>query len=325
MRFPPVLYRHAATALLLGTALCASHAQGKYPDKPVRVVVPFPAGSASDNIGRQVLQEVGPLLGGTFFVDNRAGAAGFIGMDLASKAAADGYTLVVSSSSTHSINPWVFKKLPYDPIGGSTNISCLATLPQVIVVAADSPFKNLRQLVDFGKANPGKLSYAWGTSSAQVASAAFTRIGGFHAEPIPYKGAADGLLSLLRGDTQFMVVDLTSSMAQIRGGKLKALAIASDSGSARLPGVPSFRDAGIPGYDMVTWVGLSAPAGVPRGISESIAKAVEVAMHKDSIKQRYADWGIEACAAGQAAFEKFVLEQQGIWKTKIQEVGIAPQ
>lgn len=318
-------YRHTATALLLGTALCFAQAQGKYPDKPVRVVVPFPAGSASDNIGRQVLQEVGPLLGGSFFLDNRAGAAGFIGMDLASKAAADGYTLVISSSSTHSINPWVFKKLPYDAIGGSTNISCLATLPQVIVVAADSPFQTIRQLTDFGKAHPGKLSYAYGTSSSQVASAAFTRIGGFKAEAIPYKGAADGLLSLLRGDTQFMVVDLTSSMGHIRGGKLKALAIASDSGSARLPGVPSFREAGIPGYNMVTWVGLSAPAGVPRDISEGIAKAVEAAMHKDSIKQRYADWGIEACANGQAAFESFVIEQQGIWKTKIQEVGITPQ
>ena len=323
MRSIPV-HLKTATAVLLGVVMSVAQAQGKYPNRPVRVVVPFPAGSASDNIGRLTFQEVGNAVGGTFVIDNKAGAAGFIGMELASKAAPDGYTLVVSSSSTHSINPWVFKKLPYDPIGGTTNITCLATLPQVIVVAAEAPFKDLRQLVNFGKANPGKLSYAYGTSSAQVASAAFTSIGGFQAQAIPYKGPADGILSLLRGETQFMVVDLTSSMAQIRGAKLRALAIASEN-SSLLPGVPSFRAAGFPGYNMVTWVGLSAPAGVPRDISASIAKAVESAMQQDGVKQRYADWGIESCAGSPASFEKLVLEQQGIWKAKIQEVGITPQ
>lgn len=314
-----------ATALLMTCTLCVAQAQGKYPDRPVRVVVPFPAGSASDNIARLTFQEVGNVLGGSFVIDNKAGAAGFIGMETASKAPPDGYTLAVSSSSTHSINPWVFKKLPYDPIGGMTNMTCLATLPQVLVVAAESPFKDLRELVDFGKANPDKLSYAYGTSSAQVASAAFARIGGFQAQAVPYKGPADGLLSLLRGETQFMVVDLTSSMGQIRAAKLRALAIASENASSMLAGVPSFRAAGFPGYNMVTWVGLSAPAGVSRDISAGIGKAVESVMQKNSVKQRYADWGIEPCAGSQASFEKFVLEQQGIWKAKIQEVGIVAQ
>ena len=314
-----------SAAILCSAVLPIAHGQGRYPDKPVRVVVPFPAGSASDNIGRLAMQEVGTVMGGNFFVDNKAGASGFIGMEFATKAPADGYTLVVGSSSTHSINPWLFKKIPYDPVGGATNITCLATLPQVIVVAADSSFKDLRELVDYGKANPGKLSYAFGTSSSQVASAAFTGIGGFKAEAIPYKGPADGLLAVMRGETQFMVVDLTSSMGQIRGKKLRALAIASEAGSALLPGVPSFRAAGFPGYNLVTWVGLSAPAGVPREISSGIAKAVETAMQKESVKQRYSDWGIESCAGSQASFEKFVVEQQGIWRAKIHEVGIAPQ
>lgn len=312
-------------AAMLTAGATAAQAQAKYPDRPVKVVVPFPAASASDNIGRVVLQELGTVMDGTFVIDNKAGASGLIGVEFASRAAPDGYTLVVGSSSTHSINPWLFKKLPYEPVTGMTNIACLAVLPQVVVVSADSPFKTLRDLVDFGKSSPASLTYAYGTSSAQVAGAAFAGIAGVKVQPVPYKGPSEGLLAVMRGETHFIIADLTSSMGQIRGGKLRALAIASQAGSPHLPNVPSFDAAGFPGYRMVTWVGLSGPANMPRNVSNSIAQATEAAVRTEAVKTRFQDWGIETCAQGQPAFEKFVVEQHRIWGTKVQDLGITPQ
>lgn len=313
-----------ATLIACAGTSFAQSASG-YPEKSVKIVVPFPAASASDNIGRLVMEELGKSFGTVFFADNKPGASGIIGTDLASRAPADGYTLVISSSSTHSVNPWIFKKLPYDPIKGSTNISCLAVLPQVILVASDSGFKNVEELLKFGRTHPGKLSYSYGTPTSQVAGAAISGLAGVQTLGVSYKGATDAMLGLMRGDTQYMLADLSTAISQIRAGKLKALAISSAAGSPLLPGVPSFKDAGFKDFNMVLWVGLSGPAGMPRSISNQIATHLQRNSEKEEVKKRYADWGIERCANGQERFEQFVIDQYGEWKAKIQELGLQPE
>jgi tripartite-type tricarboxylate transporter receptor subunit TctC len=312
-------------AAVLIAASAAAQSPGSYPEKPVRVIAPFPPASASDNIGRVVASLLTKSLGGSFFLDNRPGASGIIGSELALQAPADGSTLVISSSSTHSVNPWIFKKLPYDPLKSFNNISCLAVLPQVLLVSASSKFHSVSDLAAYGRSHPDELVYAYGTPTGQVASAALSKLAGFRAIGVSYRGASDAIFALVRGDAQFMLSDLSTATSQLSGGKLRALAVSSPNGSPRLPGVPAFKDVGFQEFNMVLWVGLSAPARVSREVSEKIAASLQSSFEDEDAKKRYAEWGIERCAMGQESFERFVREQYGVWRTTIKEMGMQSQ
>ncbi len=261
------------TRLLLLLVVCALPAAPvamaqTYPTKPVKLVVPFPPGGSLDLTGRLLAQKLTEAWGQTVVVENRPGAGGNIGADLVAKSAPDGYTILMGALSTHAVNPNLYAKMPYDAAKDFAPISLIAITPNVLVVNAASPVNNVREFIAYAKANPGKLSFGSGStgSAGHLAGELFKVETGTDAVHVPFKGSAPAMQALLAGDTQFMFDNLASAMAQVKAGKLKALAVTTAKRSPLAPALPTMAEAGLSGFDITTWYGLFAPAGTPPAI-----------------------------------------------------------
>jgi tripartite-type tricarboxylate transporter receptor subunit TctC len=259
-----VCLRFAAACLLLAAGM----AQAQYPGKPIHLIIPFPPGGPTDIIGRAVGQKLSEALGQPVIVENRGGAGASIGSDFVAKSAPDGYTLLVGTTGSHTINPAIYSKLPYDPVRDFAPVTLLATYGNVLVVSPNLPVKNVKQLIELARAKPGEITFgsAGNGSSNHLSGELLASMSGVRMQHVPYKGSAPALVDVMAGQTSFMFDILSTSLPQIKAGKVRAIAYSGPTRSPLIPDVPTVAESGVPGYDVVGWFGLFAPAGTPRDI-----------------------------------------------------------
>ena len=268
-----------------------------WPAKPIRIIVPFGAGGASDLMPRLVAERLSPMWGQPIVIDNRPGAAGNIGMEAGAKAAPDGYTLLAAPNGNLVVNPHMYAKLSYDVFKDLVPVTRIAAVQNVLVVHPDVPAKTMKELVALAKAQPGKLTFSspGNGSQAHVAVELLKLQLGFDAVHVPYKSVADAMKDLLGGRITMMVAQVPSAQPHIQGGKLRALGVASPAPLAALPGVPTIAaEAGLPGFEAVSWYALVAPAGTPREVIEKIAGDTAKVLQIPEVRDRLAAMGAEA-------------------------------
>ena len=280
----------------LALTCCASGAAAQaYPARPVRIVVPFPAGGGADFMARVVGQKLGDALGQTFVVDNRAGAAGVIGTDMVAKSAADGYTLVLGTTGTHATNPAVLANLPYDPTRDFAAVSIFSNAPFVLCVHPSLPVKNVRELIAFAKKHSGELTYGSSGigSSTHLGFELFALSAGIKIRHIPYKGLPLAMIDLVAGNTSLVFDSVPSATPHIKSGRVRVLAIGSPQRSLSLPDLPTVAESGLPGYEMGSWYGLFAPAATPKEIVQRLAAETVKASTSADARARFAGAGTD--------------------------------
>lgn len=289
--------RRTAIAALL--ALCSSiavgpvAAQANYPDRPVKIVVGFPPGGGNDVLARLLAEQLHASLGQTFIVENRPGANGFIAFDVVRRAEPDGYTLLIGPSSGMTVNPAVYRKLPYDPVKDFVPISMIGGFPLIVTVPVDSPYKSLSDFVNAAKAKPGSIDYGSAATSFQLATEMFAQQAGIQLNHIPYKGSAQVVQAVLGKQVPVTFADSAAAMPQIKGNALRALAVTTDRRIESLPDVPTMRESNYKDYEMMLWSGLFAPAGTPQAIRDKLERAVREAIGRPEVRQRLQGLGIE--------------------------------
>jgi tripartite-type tricarboxylate transporter receptor subunit TctC len=318
MTLHSIAWRTRAVALVLvtGIACCLLGATGTaaaqtWPTKPVKLVVPFPPGGPLDTIGRAIAQKLTEAWGQSVIVENKPGAGGNIGADFVAKSAPDGYTVVMGALSTHAVNPSLYAKMPYDAQKDFAPITLVAITPNVLVVNPSLPVHSVKDLIAYAKAHPGKLSFGSGSigSAGHLAGELFKVDTGVDMVHVPYKGAAPAMQALLAGDTQLMFDNLASSMAQVKAGKLRALAVTTAQRSSFAPDLPTMSEAGVPGFDISTWFGLLAPAGTPPFIIEKWNLRVKEILSEPEMRNRLAAQGAQASPDTPEEFAKFIASE----------------
>ncbi|WP_234382665.1 MULTISPECIES: tripartite tricarboxylate transporter substrate binding protein [unclassified Variovorax] len=300
-----------AAALALG-AVSAAHAQ--WPDKPIKLVVPYPAGGAADNTARILAQHLGERLKQQIIVDNRPGASGTIGASYVAKAPADGYTLLLDATS-YTVNPSLFPKLNYDPAKELAPVSLIMQVPLLMVVPANSPYASVADVVKAAKATPGKLTYASaGSGGAQhLAAELFSQNEKISMTHIPYKGGAPALTDLIGGQVDLMFSATTASGVFVKGGKLKPLAITSSKRQESWPQVPTVVESGLKGFEVNEWNGLFAPAGTPRPILERLETETRAVVADKAVASRFAEMGVQGVGSSSKDFAAFVKSETAKW------------
>ena len=306
----------AATTLLITTGLfpLTSPAQS-YPAKPIRMIVPFPAGGATDILARALSQKLGEKIGQTVVVENRPGAGGTIGADAASKSVADGYTLLLATSSTHSIGPAINPKIPYNAEADFTPIASIASSPNVVVVPTTLPVKTMREFIDYARKNPGKLNYASSGNGTIVhlTTEYFKAQSDTFILHIPYRGTALAIPDLVSGKVDVMFDSFVTGMPHVKDGKLRALAVTSAKRSALAPDMPTVSEV-LPGFESVTWFGLYGPKGMPPDLTLKVNQAVNAALADTEVKERFARLGAEPTGGTPQAFAVMVKADNAKWK-----------
>jgi tripartite-type tricarboxylate transporter receptor subunit TctC len=324
--------RAAATVLLtaagLGSALApgAVFAQGgKYPDKPLTLIVPFAAGSATDQLARALGQSITEQTKQAVVVDNKAGASGMLAAQAAARAAPDGYTVLITTNTTHAANEHLYKKLPYDPVKDFAPVSGLGKGGQVLVVAADSPHKSVAELVAFAKKNPGKLTFGSGSSSSRVAGELFQQMAGAELLHVPYKSNPLAITDLLGGQIAMMITDTSTGVPQIKAGKLRALGVSTAKRLPMLPDVPTIDEAGVKGYDMGYWFGAYVPAQTPASVVQRLNDLLAAALKTPQIKTFFDTSGGEPFPTTPEQLAKFQQDETQKWGRVIKKAGIEPE
>ncbi|MET0345632.1 MAG: tripartite tricarboxylate transporter substrate binding protein [Casimicrobiaceae bacterium] len=316
-----------AIALVLAAAAAAfapaASTQTPYPTKPVRVVVPFPAGGTTDLLARAASQKLSETWGQQALVDNRPGAGGNIGAELVAKAAPDGYTLLMGTVGTHAINASLYPKMPYDHVKDFAPVILVAGVPNVLVVHPSLPVNSVQELIAYAKANPGKLNFASSGSgtSIHLSGELFKVMTGVQMTHIPYKGSAPALTDLVGGQVQLMFDNLPSSLAFIKAGKLRALAVTSAQRSPALPDVPTVAESGVPGFEASSWFGLLAPAGTPRDIVTKINADTQKWLASPDAKDKLAAQGAAAAGGSPEDFAKHIQAETAKWARVVKESG----
>ena len=313
--------RFVAFALaLIGPAV---HAQTTYPAKPVRFVVPFPAGGTTDILARAVAQKLSETWGQQVIVDNRPGAAGNIGSELVARSAPDGYTLLMGTVGTHAINQSLYEKLPYDPVKDFTPVVLVAGVPNVLVVNPSVPAQSVAELIAYAKANPGKLNFASSGSgtSIHLSGELFKVLTGVQITHVPYKGSAPALTDLMGGQVQLMFDNLPSSLAFVKAGKLRALAVTSTTRAAALPDVPTMVEAGVSGFEASSWFGMLAPTGTPRDIVLRINAEVAKWLATPEAREKLAGQGAIVAGGAPEDFARHIASESAKWARVVKASG----
>ena len=286
-----------------------------YPVKPIRMIVPFPAGGATDILARALSQKLGEKIGQTVVVENRPGAGGTIGADAASKSAADGYTLLLATSSTHSIGPAINPKIPYNADSDFTPIAYVASSPNVVVVPNTMPVKTMREFIDYARKNPGKLNYASSGNGTIVhlTTEYFKAQSDTFILHIPYRGTALAIPDLVSGKVDVMFDSFVTGMPHVKDGKLRALAVTTAKRSALAPEMPTVSEV-LPGFESVTWFGLYGPKGMPADLTAKVNQAVNAALADSDVKERFARLGAEPAGGTPQAFAAMVKADNSKWK-----------
>ncbi|MGG5149238.1 Bug family tripartite tricarboxylate transporter substrate binding protein [Alcaligenes aquatilis] len=318
-RLKTILAGSAAMLLLTGNALA------QYPDRPITLIVPFPAGSGTDAVGRIFAEEIGKRVGQTIIVENRPGANATIAANYVKRAAPDGYTLFVTTNTSHSAAPWLMKNVPYDPVKDFTPIARGGNLPFILVTNPERPYSTVEQMLQYAKDNPGQITYASGNSTGIVAGGTLDFQTGMKALHVPYKGTPQALTDLVAGQVDFMFTDVTSGLPFINSGRLKALAVSTAKRSALLPDLPAMEEVGLADFDITSWNGFFGPAGMDPERVQLLNRSINEVIQDDAVRQRLAQLGFDAFSGPPEEFAQFVQEQYTLWGKLITDAKLGPQ
>jgi tripartite-type tricarboxylate transporter receptor subunit TctC len=315
-----------ACALLALTA--SAHSQSNYPQRPVRMVIPFAPGGASDFVGRIMQAKMSEQLGQQLVIDNRTGAAGNIGVEVAARANPDGYTILLGNVGTMAINPGLYVKFPIKPLNDLIAITQVVDVPGSLVVNPSLPVNNVKELIEYAKAHQGQLNFGSpGTGSAnQLEMEFFMRSTGIKMTHVPYKGGAGpAAIALLGNEVQLMFVTLSSSITFVKQGRLRALGIVAPKRIAAVPDVPTMAESGFPTMTVGSWQGVFAPRGVPRDVVNRLFKATVDVMNDANVRKRLADGGVQTVISkSPEAFAAFVKAENERWGKVIKDAGVVP-
>ena len=309
-----------AAALLAAPAAVLAQA---YPSKPIRTIVPFPAGGGIDTVIRLLGPKMSETLGQPILVDNRAGASGTLGTEIVAKAPADGYTLLATFSS-HAQNQILYRKLPFDTLKDFAPITVFGTVPNILVVNASLPVRTVKDLIALAKQRPGEILYAsiGPASPSHLSAELFNSMAGIRTTHVPYKGAAPSMIALVSGETQLTFTTVLVAVPYVKTGKLRALGVASLKRSPAMPDVPTIDEAGVKGYDSTAWWGLLAPARTPRPIVERLHAATVGAMNAPAIRERLVQLGAEPSGMSPEAFDRLIRDDIVKWGRVVKALGI---
>lgn len=304
-------------------ALAGSAFAQTYPARPVKIIVPFTAGSATDILARVVGEELGRSLGQPFVIENKPGAGGILGTQAAKEAAPDGYTLIAAGSGPFGINPGVYKSLPYDPVRDFEPIGNIVLTPQVIVVGAQTPYRTIKDLVAAAKAKPGELSFAslGNGSTSHLTMEAFQSAAGIKLNHIPFKGSSDAQTQVIGGNVHLMSDTVTGVLAQVKAGKLRALGVAIPQRSPFLPDVPTLDEQGYPRFESVGWIGLAAPAKTPAPILDKLNGEVRKMLQDPAVKEKFAKLGFTTVGDSRQEFAAFMKGEIAKWSKVAHDSG----
>jgi len=311
-----------AVAVAFGVVAPFATGQSTYPTRPVRLVVPFPAGGTTDIIARATAQKLSEAWGQQVIVDNRPGAGGNVGSELVAKSAPDGYTLLMGTVGTHAINPSLYAKMPYDHVKDFVPVILVAGVPNVLVVNPELPVKSVPELIAYAKANPGKLNFAssGNGTSIHLSGELFKAMTGVQMTHVPYKGSAPALTDLVGGQVQLMFDNLPSSLAFIKAGKLRALAVTSTARAAALPDVPTVGDF-VPGFEASSWFGILAPAGTPPAIIAKINGEATKWLATPEAKDKLTAQGANVAGGSPQDFAKHIQAETAKWAKVVKDSG----
>jgi tripartite-type tricarboxylate transporter receptor subunit TctC len=309
--------------LAVGAALAASSAFAQFPNKPVKLVVPFIAGSAPDVLARNVGERLGARLGQPVVIENKGGAGGNVGAEFAAKQPADGYTLMLATSS-HLVNPSLYGKVGYDPIKDFAPVALLIRMPSLLIVPNDLPARSVVELIALAKAKPGQLNYGSGGngSQAHLAGAMFRTVAGIDIVHVPYKGAPEIVTSMLSGQTQLAFPTFSTALPQVKAGKLRGLAVTSAKRNPLLPDVPTLLEAMPNGFDLEAWFGVWAPAGTPADILKKLNADIVAVLADPEFRAKLAADGSEVVTGGTPdEFSGYVKSETAKWARVVKESG----
>lgn len=318
--------RHAIPAMLIGLALAlgsAGAAAQAYPNRPVKLVVPFAPGGFTDVVARILGQKLSQSMGQQFIVENKAGAGSTIGTDFVAKSPPDGYTLLMVSS-THVISPWIYRSLPYDPLKGFTVVGKLVDSPYVLLVHPKVPAKNVQEFIALAKSQPDKVHYASsGNGSAQhLMGGLFAAMTGSPLKHVPYKGSAGAANDLVAGVVESSFAGVPNALAQVPQGRLKALAVTTSRRAPQLPDVPTMQEAGVAGYDASVWLALLAPAGTPPEIVTRLNGEIARLMNAPETKKALFDAGVEPAPSSPEEMASYMAQELARWGKVVKDANI---
>ncbi|WP_421956422.1 Bug family tripartite tricarboxylate transporter substrate binding protein [Polaromonas sp.] len=320
MRFS-FLGKLSATLALL--ASFAAQAQG-YPDKPVRLIVPFPAGTGTDLTARIISQQLQVALGQSFIVDNKPGAGGSIGAMEVVRAAPDGYTLLFASNSAAASNVALLKNMPYDPVKDLAPIAGISDSMLVLMVRADHPAHNLEELMAYVKQRPGKVSAGYGSASAQASLAVLTKLGKVDVLPVPYKGIPQAVNDVMGGIIDFTFVDMGNALAQAKGGKMRALGVTSAKRSSLMPDWPALAEK-MPGFDITAWLAVLGPAGLHRDVVDRLNRTLQQILQRPEVREKLAITGTQPMPKAPDQLQSFIRAEVVKWVQLAKDANLEPQ
>lgn len=313
--------RHALACAIASLLAAGAHAQA-FPEHPVTFVVPFAAGSATDQLARALAQGLTQQTGQQVIVDNRAGANGFIGAQYVAKARPDGYTVFITTNTTHAANEHLFKKLPYDPVKDFEPVTLLGRGGQIMVVNDGSPAHSVGDFIKLAKAKPGKLSFGWGSSSSRIAGELFKQMTGTEIASIPYKSNPPALTDLMGGQIDMMITDMATGLPQVKAGKLRALGVSTTRRSPLAPEVPTLSEAGVKGYEMTYWFAAYVPAGTPAPVVGRLNELLAKSVKAPAAATFYGTTGTEALTGTPDELRRFQQAESRKWEHVITAAGI---
>lgn len=316
----------AASVVALMVLALPVQAQDIYPSRAVKIIVGVGPGSGADIIARILADEFRIIFNQPFVVENRPGASAQIAATAAKNAPPDGYTLYLTSNSSHSVNPHIFKKLPYDPIADFTPIGGIAYFPFLLAVDPKLPIRTPQDLVTWAHANKGKVNYAYGTPAVQIPAEALNKLLKLEAVAVPYKSSPLAMADVMGGLAAFMVTDLASSQGQIKAGKLRAIAVTMGKRSSLAPELPTIEESlGIKNFDLAAWTGLFGPAGLPKEIVDKLSTAMQEILNRPDMRERLLKMGAEPTPSNPKDFAALVKLQLELWGQKVKDAGIEPE
>jgi tripartite-type tricarboxylate transporter receptor subunit TctC len=295
-----------------------------YPSKPVKFVVPFPAGSATDQAARLMAQQMQTSMGQTFLVENKPGAGGSIAAMDVIRSAPDGHTLLFSSNSAAASNVALLKSIPYDPLKDFTPVAAVGENMLVLMVKTDHPAKNIQEFISYAKQRPGKVNAGYGSSSSQVSIAVLNKLGGIDTMGVAYKGIPLAMNDVMAGVVDYTFVDLGNSMAQAKGGKLRPLGITANKRSSLVPDWPSLAET-MPGFDITAWFALLGPAGMPKDVVEKLNASMGQALKSKDAQEKLAGIGIQPVVMTPDQLKTFMASEVSKWVRLVKEANIQPE
>jgi tripartite-type tricarboxylate transporter receptor subunit TctC len=309
----------AAACALVAVPACAA-----YPDKPIRLIMPYPAGGSIDTAGRAVAQKLADTFGQQIVIDNRTGAGGVIGTETAAHAVPDGYTLVIGGTGTLALSPHLHRNLPYDPVRDFAPVTMLIASPYVIVVHPAVAANNVKELIALAKAKPGQINYASGGagSAPHFASEMFNTAAGVKLTHVPYKGSTPGVIDLISGQVQVMFTGIPSVLAYIKSNRVRALAVTGKTRTAALPDVPTVIESGVPGYVVSPWFGLLVPARTPHAVIATLNRETVKVLRSPALLERFAVEGVDPVGDTPEHFAAYIKEEIVRWGKVVKDTGM---